>query len=97
MTFRFIKPYYRTTDSFKIDIPVSFVIPKAFKSFDEMGVLSSNNKEVCELLTSLGITHKVRHQFRITKDEVIVSIKRDDFDSIKKILLRDKLLKELGI
>ena len=97
MTFNFIKAYQSRTESFKMDIPVSFVIPKVFKSFDEMGVLSSNNKEVCDLLTSLGVTHRVRHQFRITKNEVIVHIRDTEFESIKKILLRDKLLKELGL
>ena len=95
MTFRFIK--YYTKESFKMDIPVSFVIPKVFKSFAEMSVLSPNNKEVCELLTSIGVTQRLRHSFRITKDEVIVLIKKDDYESIKKILLRDKILKELGI
>lgn len=95
MIFRFIK--YYTSESFKIDIPVSFVIPKSFKSFAEMGVLEYNKKEVCELLSSIGVAQRHIHAFRITKDEVIVSLKKDDYESIKKILLRDKILKELGI
>lgn len=99
MIFHFSKSYYghNLNDSFKMDIPVSFVIPKVFKSFDEMGVLSSINKEVDDILTSIGVTNRIRIRHQITKDKVIVSLKLDDYDSVKKILLRDKLLKELGI
>lgn len=97
MTFHFIKSYFKISESFEIDIPVGFTIPNCFKSFKEMEVLSSNNKEVCDILTSLGVTQRVRHQFRVTKDKVIVYIREEEFNSIKKILLRDKLLKELGL
>ena len=97
MRFHFIKSYYQIRESFKIDIPVDFVIPNSFKSFEELGVLSSNNKDVCDILTSRGITTRVRHQFRISKYEVTVYIKEAEFESVKKILLRDKLLRDLGI
>ena len=99
MTFNFIKSYYgyKSKTSFKMDIPVGFVIPNSFKSFSELGVLSTNNKEVCDVLSSLGVTNKVLHQVRITKDEVIVFLKSDDYEFIKKMLLRDKLLNDLGL
>lgn len=99
MIFHFIKSfgYYNTPESFKMDIPVNFVIPDKFKSFDELGVLSSYNKEVRDILKSIGVTNRIIHYLKITKDEVIVSLKLDDYESVKKVLLRDKLLKELGI
>lgn len=97
MTFRFIKSYYRSSENFKMEIPVSFVVPKIFRSFDEMGILGSKNKEVCDILTSLGVTRDVRHQFVIRRDFVGVNIRNPEFDNIKKMLLRNEKLKELGI
>ena len=95
MIFNFLQAYSSKSESFKMDIPVNFVIPDKFKSLDELGVLSSNNKEVCDILTSMGVTHNFRHSFRVTKDEIIVNLRAVEFRNIKTILLRDQKLNEL--
>jgi len=97
MIFHFIRAYshLNSGSNFKMDIPVSFVIPDVFHSLSDLGVLGSNNKEVCDILTSMGVTHRVRHSYKVTKDGVIINIRNPEFDSIKKLLLRDQKLKEL--
>lgn len=97
MKFTFIESYGWGRNSFDMDIPVSFTIPDVFHSLSDLGVLGSNNKEVCDILTSIGVTHRIRHSYKVTKDKVTVNIRKEDFDSIKKILLRDRLLEELGL
>ena len=97
MIFHFIKAYYTSSENFKIDIPVSFVIPDTFKSLGDMSVMSSNNIEISNILNNLGITKDIRHVYKITKNRIIVNVKNPHFDSVRKILLRDKKLKELGL
>jgi hypothetical protein len=95
MIFNFIQSYSSTGDRFKIDIPVDFVIPKIFNSLKDLYILSSYNKEVCDILSDLGITLNLRCSVRVTRAEVIVYIKNREFDKIKTIIQRDQKLKEL--
>jgi hypothetical protein len=82
--------------SFQLDIPVSFTIPDKFNAFVDLGIIKSYQKEVGDKLDSLGIKPSERF-FKLSKDRVVVHIKYEHFDRIRKELLREQRLKELGI
>jgi hypothetical protein len=95
MIFHFFKSYSWRSENFIVDIPVSFVIPSKFNSLEDLGVLGSHNKEVCDVLASIGVTNNTRHSFRISKNEIIVNLKEEKFNAVKTVLLRDQKLREL--
>lgn len=99
MIFKFIKSYrfFGGDDNFELDIPVGFNIPNKFTSLNDLGLLSSNNEEVCMILDSMGINKGIRHSYRISKNKVSVSIVPEYYDRMKKKLLREYKLKQLGL